>query len=59
MKGTSSLTDPFVWTAFLVLGVSVYTFVNCYIERDFLTFLTEDEITHAIEQEFPLFVDYL
>ena len=59
MKHLKELLDPFVLTALLVLGISAYTYVNLFMEREFPVFTTEEEIDAAIAEEFPLFVDYL
>ena len=51
--------DPFSLTALLVLTVSTYTFYNLFLNRNFLIFTDEEQISSTIEAEFPLFVDYL
>ena len=59
MKHLKELLDPFVLTALIVLGVCAFTYVNLFLEREFLIFTTEEEIEASIAEEFPLFVDYL
>ncbi len=59
MKGGNSLADPFVLTALAVLGVCSYAFYALFLERNFITFTTEEEVSETIEQEFPLFIEYL
>lgn len=59
MKHLREVLDPFVLTALLVLGITAYTYVNLFLEREFPIFTSEDEIDAAIAEEFPLFVDYL
>jgi len=59
MRALRAIADPFVIVALLTLFVSVYTFHVSFLNRNFPTFVTEDEIDEAIQREFPLFVDYL
>lgn len=59
MKVLKAVLDPFALAGILVLLVTLYTYRYAFIARDFPTFTTEEEIDAAIEQEFPLFVDYL
>lgn len=60
MEGLKNqLLDPFVLAGFLVLISSMYTFYDAFLNRNFPTFVTEDQIAETIEREFPLLVDYL
>lgn len=59
MKALRAISDPFVLVALLTLFVSAYTFYVSFLNRNFPTFTTEEEIGEAIQREFPLFVDYL
>lgn len=59
MKALKAIGDPFVIATLLALCVSAHTYYVSFLNRDFPTFTTEEEIGEAIQREFPLFVDYL
>lgn len=59
MKLLSQITDPFTLVAFAVILSAAYTYYDTFLDRSFEIFTSEEEIAESIENELPLFVEYL
>lgn len=54
-----SIFNPFTVVAFFAVASAAYTYYDTFLDRSFVIFSTEEEISAAIEHHFPLLVDYL